>query len=94
MVISTLSVITNVCVLVLHHKNVKIQEPMPAWVEKYICGFLAKMLWMEQPDDGDDDDEGNEDDEELFKQPLSITNSEVSFNTKTQYSKGILTNNR
>ncbi len=70
---------------------------MPAWVEKYICGYLAKMLWMEQPDDdgdGDgDDDENEEEDEHSFKKPLSITSSEeMSFNKG--YNKGILTNNR
>lgn len=67
---------------------------MPVWVEKYICGYLAKMLWMEQPDDGDNEDEGDEYEEEPYKQPLSLTYSDMSSNTKTQYSKGILTNNR
>jgi len=32
MVISTLSILANVFVLSLHHKNVRIQQPMPKWV--------------------------------------------------------------
>lgn len=88
MVISTLSVITNVCVLVLHHKNVKIQEPMPNWVNKYICGYLAKALWMERPDDDGDDDENDCEDHNT-----SIVEEYGSYG-KNQYTKGILTNNR
>lgn len=89
MVISTLSVITNVCVLVLHHKNVKIQEPMPNWVNKYICGYLAKALWMERPDDDDGDDDENDCEENSN----SLVEEYGSYG-KNQYTKGILTNNR
>lgn len=32
MIISTLSIIANVLVLILHHRNIKIQMPMPNWV--------------------------------------------------------------
>ena len=32
MVISALSIIANVFVLIFHHRNVKIQQPMPRWV--------------------------------------------------------------
>jgi DNA-directed RNA polymerase subunit M/transcription elongation factor TFIIS len=49
MVISTMSILANVFVLSLHHKNVKIQPPMPKWVEKWICGYLAKLLRMDKP---------------------------------------------
>lgn len=49
MVISTLSILANVFVLSLHHKNVKIQPPMSFWVEKWICGYLAKLLRMHKP---------------------------------------------
>ena len=49
MVISTLSILANVFVLSLHHKNVKIQPPMPFWVERWICGYLAKLLRMHKP---------------------------------------------
>lgn len=91
MVISTLSVITNVCVLVLHHKNIKIQEPMPAWIEKYICCYLAKILWMERPADGEDEDE---DDDDYSSQPQSITMNEDYHSLGNKPSKGILTNNR
>ncbi len=92
MVISTLSVITNVCVLVLHHKNVKIQEPMPAWVEKYICGYLAKLLWMERPDSEEDDDEENDEEEGSMKPQQALVIREEFYGKP--YHKGILTNNR
>jgi hypothetical protein len=41
MTISGLSVVANVFVLILHHKNVKIQKPMPKLVRK---NFLFKIL--------------------------------------------------
>jgi hypothetical protein len=103
MVISTLSVITNVCVLVLHHKNVKIQEPMPKWVDKWICGYLAKILWMERPDqDDDEDDDDNDDDNNdslKIKYPTKTFPIESSMHNNDDYfsgkmGKGILTNNR
>jgi hypothetical protein len=92
MVISTLSVITNVFVLVLHHKNVKIQEPMPEWIEKYICGHLAKFLWMERPDNEDGDDEENDEEEGFMKPQQSLAIKEEFYGKP--YHKGILTNNR
>ena len=100
MVISTLSVITNVCVLVLHHKNVKIQEPMPKWIDKWICGYLAKLLLMERPDQEDDDEDDDEDNTETKKFPTDnlLLNEDYlaygSNNKPAPYTKGILTNNR
>ncbi len=49
MVICTFSIIANVLVLVLHHKNIKIQQPMPRWVHYWICDKLAKFLLMVNP---------------------------------------------
>lgn len=48
-IICTLCILANVTVLILHHKNIKIQQPMPEWVEKWICGYLAKLLRMKLP---------------------------------------------
>lgn len=49
MVISTLSILANVFVLSLHHKNVKTQPPMPEWVEKWVCVRLGRLLGMQKP---------------------------------------------
>ena len=35
MVISALSIVANVFVLILHHRNVKIKPPMPKWVSAF-----------------------------------------------------------
>lgn len=45
-IICTLCIVVNVLVLILHHRNIKIQEPMPDWIDKWICGYLAQLLRM------------------------------------------------
>ena len=49
MLISSMSIIANICVLIFHHKNVKVQGQMPRWVRVYICGHLARILGMNYP---------------------------------------------
>jgi hypothetical protein len=44
-----MSIIANVFVLILHHRNVKNQQPMPRWVEVLFCEILAKILRMKRP---------------------------------------------
>jgi len=44
MVISTLSILANVFVLSLHHKNIRIQPPMPKWVNINILLFQVFLL--------------------------------------------------
>ena len=44
--ISTISIVANVFVLIFHHRNVKIQQPMPKWIDTLICNYLAKILRM------------------------------------------------
>jgi hypothetical protein len=34
--ISSMSIIANVAVLIFHHRNVKIQKPMPRWVSFFV----------------------------------------------------------
>ena len=46
MVISALSIISNVFVLIFHHKNVKIQKAMPRWVSFILLKqMLSKCLF-------------------------------------------------
>jgi hypothetical protein len=49
MVISGMSIVANVFVLMFHHRNVRIQTPMPHWIEVLICKYLASMLRMKRP---------------------------------------------
>lgn len=49
MVISGMSIVANVFVLMFHHRNVRIQKPMPRWVEVLICKYLATLLRMKRP---------------------------------------------
>lgn len=45
MVISSMAIIANIFVLIFHHRNVKIQKPMPGWVfDKNINQLLFKSL--------------------------------------------------
>lgn len=48
-VICTVCIVSNVLVLILHHQNIKIQRPMPEWIDKWICIRLAKLLRMHVP---------------------------------------------
>lgn len=50
MVISGMSIVANVFVLMFHHRNVRIQTPMPRWVEVLICKYLATVLRMKRPE--------------------------------------------
>ena len=45
-----MSIIANIFVLIFHHKNVRIQKPMPRWVKLLICIYMAKFLRMNTPD--------------------------------------------
>jgi hypothetical protein len=36
-VISAMSIIANVLVLILHHKNVNLQRPLPKWASYIYC---------------------------------------------------------
>ncbi|CAF0709115.1 unnamed protein product [Brachionus calyciflorus] len=51
MIISALSIIANVAVLIFHHRNVKIQQPIPRIIDLVICRFLAKILRMKRPNE-------------------------------------------
>lgn len=50
MVISATSIVANVFVLILHHRNVKIKPPMPKWVgyDYFIldCKINKKLLFF------------------------------------------------
>ena len=48
MTISGLSVVANVFVLILHHKNVKIQKPMPRLVRLFSPFYISKVcnVWL------------------------------------------------
>ncbi len=46
MLLSGLQMIANVFVLVFHHKNVKIQEPMPEWVSSKPKEYLNKIFYF------------------------------------------------
>lgn len=48
MLICTISVVANVIILIFHHRNIKIYK-MPPWIKKWICGYLAKVLFMKNP---------------------------------------------
>jgi len=66
MIISTLAIIANVLVLIIHHRNIKIQMPMPNWVRYWVCNKLAKLLLMVNPKHSEDEKE--KDDETPEKQ--------------------------
>jgi hypothetical protein len=45
LVLCSMSIVSNVLVLIFHHQNVKIQRPMPKWVRKNLK-FLLKNNFM------------------------------------------------
>ncbi|CAF3616039.1 unnamed protein product [Rotaria sp. Silwood1] len=49
MIMSVVSVLASVIVLSLHFRNSK-NYTMPLWVRKYICNYLAWLLFMKRPD--------------------------------------------
>lgn len=50
MVLVTMSIITSVCVLNLHHRKAS-THTMPVWVRRLVLEILARFLVMTRPGD-------------------------------------------